>query len=240
MEGEGGYFGYFCLCCEGTELFVNSCIWMRWIDPNLTCGKRLEYVVLYRASCSWWFTSCTWVVQSDNSIYIRNTHCYSPLILWVYIAHWVTKSCMVARNIFSIIITVPPHTYIHTRGSQKVRFPMLLHGVLLLHFSPPNEVISAAYQATLKTLKRAVQCKRPQMSHKRVLLLHECPTAYSSCNSESFGTMELGNSWAPTLQPGSGTFEVSSLPQHEKTSSCQVIQITWCQAWGANMAARSG
>jgi len=37
-----------------------------------------------------------------------------------------------------------------------------MHGVLLLHFSPPNETVnSAAYQATLKKLKRAVQCKRP-------------------------------------------------------------------------------
>ena len=32
---------------------------------------------------------------------------------------------------------------------------------------------SAAYQATLKKLKRAVQRKRPQMSYKRVLLLHD-------------------------------------------------------------------
>jgi len=51
----------------------------------------------------------------------------------------------------------------------------------------------------------------------------------------------LGNSWAPAQQPGSGTFGLSSLPRHEKTSLCQAIQITcWCQAWGANMAARSG
>jgi len=52
----------------------------------------------------------------------------------------------------------------------------------------------------------------------------QCPTAYSSCNSESFGTMGLGNSWAPTLHPRSGTFGLSSLPQHEKTSLCQAIQ----------------
>jgi len=32
-----------------------------------------------------------------------------------------------------------------------------MHGVLLLHFSPPNETVnSAAYQATLKKLKRAI------------------------------------------------------------------------------------
>jgi len=48
-----------------------------------------------------------------------------------------------------------------------------MNGVLLLHFSPPNETVnSAAYQATLNKLKRAVQRKRPQMSDKRVLLLH--------------------------------------------------------------------
>ena len=55
------------------------------------------------------------------------------------------------------------------------------------------------------------------------------------------GTMGLGNSWASALQPGSGTCGLSSLPQQEKTSSCQAIQITWwCQAWGVNMAAWSG
>jgi len=40
-----------------------------------------------------------------------------------------------------------------------------MNGVLLLHFSPPNETVnSAAYQATLKKLKGAVERKRPQMS----------------------------------------------------------------------------
>jgi len=48
-----------------------------------------------------------------------------------------------------------------------------MHGVLLLHFSPPNETVnSASYQATLKKIKRAFQRKRPQMSDKRMLLLH--------------------------------------------------------------------
>jgi len=43
-----------------------------------------------------------------------------------------------------------------------------MHGVLLLHFSPPNETVnSAAYQATLKKLERAIQHKRPHMSDKR-------------------------------------------------------------------------
>ena len=51
----------------------------------------------------------------------------------------------------------------------------------------------------------------------------------------------LGNSLAPAQQPGCGTFGLSSLPQQEKASSCQAIQITcWCQAWGANMASWSG
>jgi len=49
-----------------------------------------------------------------------------------------------------------------------------MHCVLPLHFSPSNKTVNfAAYQATLKKLKRAVQCKRPQMSDKRVLLLHD-------------------------------------------------------------------
>jgi len=60
------------------------------------------------------------------------------------------------------------------------------HGVLLLHFSLPNETVnSAAYQATLKKLKRAVQCKRPQKSPKRVLLLHDnakLHTAHATVN----------------------------------------------------------
>jgi hypothetical protein len=43
-----------------------------------------------------------------------------------------------------------------------------MNGVLLLHFSPPNETVnSAAYQATLKKLKRAVQRKKSQMSGKK-------------------------------------------------------------------------
>ena len=46
-----------------------------------------------------------------------------------------------------------------------------MHGVLLLHFSPPNETVNSA--ATLKKLKRCVQCKRPQMSDKKVLLLND-------------------------------------------------------------------
>ena len=55
-------------------------------------------------------------------------------------------------------------------------------------------------------------------------------------------TMGLGNSWAPALQPGSGTFGLSSLPQHEKKHlhAKRFKSRWWCQAWGANMAAWSG
>jgi len=43
-----------------------------------------------------------------------------------------------------------------------------MYGVLLSLFSLPNETVnSAAYHATLKKPKRAVQRKRPQMSDKR-------------------------------------------------------------------------
>jgi len=65
-----------------------------------------------------------------------------------------------------------------------------------------------------------------------------CVCGHKKRRDQLFG---LGNSWAPAHQPGSGTVGLSSLPQQEKTSSCQAIQITrWCQAWGANMAAWSG
>ena len=57
-----------------------------------------------------------------------------------------------------------------------------MHVVLLLHFSPPNETVnSAAYQATLKKLKRAVQRKRFQKSNKRVLLLHDNARLHTAC-----------------------------------------------------------
>ena len=52
-------------------------------------------------------------------------------------------------------------------------------------FTPPNETVnSAAYQATLKKLKRAVR-NRPQMSDKSVLLLHDSArphTAHATVN----------------------------------------------------------
>jgi len=61
-----------------------------------------------------------------------------------------------------------------------------IHEVLLLHFSPPNETVnSAAYQATLKEFKRAVQHKSLQMSDKRLLFLHDntrTHTAHATVN----------------------------------------------------------
>jgi len=101
-----------------------------------------------------------------------------------------------------------------------------MHGVLLLHFSPPNETVnSAAYQATLKKLKGAVQRKRPQMSDKRVLLLHGSArphTAHATVNllvngAGKFCTRPAARIWYHR------TF-ISS--HHEKTSVCQAIQIT--------------
>jgi len=103
-----------------------------------------------------------------------------------------------------------------------------MRGVLLLHFSPPNETVnSAAYQATPKKLKRAVQRKKPQMSDKRLLLLHDNARPHTA-----HATVNLLERWdweileQPAVQPRSGTFGLSSLHQHEKTSSCQAIQIT--------------
>jgi transposase len=61
-----------------------------------------------------------------------------------------------------------------------------MHGVLLLHISPPNATVnSAAHQSTLKKLKRAVQRKRSEMSDKRLLLLYDNArphTAYATAN----------------------------------------------------------
>jgi len=70
-----------------------------------------------------------------------------------------------------------------------------MHGVLLLHFSP-------AYQATLKKLKRAVQRKRPQMSDKRLLLLHDnalLHTAHGTVNLLHYGAGKF-LSTRPTAQ----------------------------------------
>ena len=68
-----------------------------------------------------------------------------------------------------------------------------MHGVFLLRFTPPphETVNSAAYQVTLKKLKRAVQRKRPQMSNKRVLLLHDNARPHTA-----HATMNLLEQWA--------------------------------------------
>ena len=110
-------------------------------------------------------------------------------------------------------------------------FLLLMKQSLLLLITPLSE-----------NLKES--CSKQEASDVRqdgAVVAWKCLKAYSSCDSESFGTTGLGSSWAPTLQPGYGTLGLSSLPQHEKTSLCQAIQITWwCQAWFANMAAWSG
>jgi len=100
-----------------------------------------------------------------------------------------------------------------------------MHGVLLLHFSPPNETVNSA--ATLKKLKRAVKHKRPQMSDKRVLLLHDNAQPHTA-----HVTVNLLEQWGwdilehPPYSLDLAPSGLSSPPQPEKTSSCQAIQIT--------------
>jgi len=93
-----------------------------------------------------------------------------------------------------------------------------VHGVLLLHFSPPNETVnSAAYQATLKKLKRAVQCKRPQMLDKRVLLLHDNARPHTAC-----ATVNLLERWSweilehPPYSPDLAPSDFHLLPNMKK------------------------
>ena len=66
-----------------------------------------------------------------------------------------------------------------------------MHGVFLLHFSPPIDTVSsAASQATLKILKRAVQRKRSHTSGKKVLLLHVNARSHTvHATLKLFGTM---------------------------------------------------
>ena len=89
-----------------------------------------------------------------------------------------------------------------------------MRGVLLLHFSPPNETVnSGAYQATLKKLKRAVQRKRPQMSDKRVLLLHDIARPHTA-----HATVNLSEQWGweifehPTYSPDLATSDFHLFP----------------------------
>jgi len=53
-------------------------------------------------------------------------------------------------------------------------------------------VNSAAYQATLKKLERAVQRRRPQMSDKMALSLHDNGRPHT-VHATVIGTMGLGN-----------------------------------------------
>jgi len=97
---------------------------------------------------------------------------------------------------------------------------------------------------SLKVQTLAIRWKHFHSSSSAIFVDDAVPQLVLYCvcgRKKNNGMVGLGNSWAPALQPGYGTFRLSSLPQHERTSSCQAIQITWwCQAWGANMAAWSG
>ena len=58
-----------------------------------------------------------------------------------------------------------------------------MHGVLLLHFSPPNETVnSAAYQATLTFNARGLRCQ----TRGCCCCMTKPDLTYSSCDSESF------------------------------------------------------
>ena len=97
---------------------------------------------------------------------------------------------------------------VFANGSQKVRFPILFPPCMVCFCCTLLliKVNSAAYQATLKKLKRAVQSKRPQMSDKRVLLLHDnarSHTAHATVNLvERWGWEILEHSpYSPDLAP---------------------------------------
>ena len=94
---------------------------------------------------------------------------------------------------------------------------------------------------SLKVQTLATRGKHFHSSSSAIFVDHAVPqwVLYCVCgHKKDDGIMGLGNSWAPALQPEYGTFGLSSLPQHKKTSLCQAIQITWwCRAWGGNMAA---
>jgi len=73
----------------------------------------------------------------------------------------------------------------------------------------------ALYSLKVKTL--ATSWKHFHSSSSAIFVDDAVPqwVLYCAC-VDTRRTMELGNSWAPALQPGSGTFRLSSLPQHEK------------------------
>jgi len=79
----------------------------------------------------------------------------------------------------------------------------------------------------LKKLKRADQRKRPQMSDKRVLLLHDKARPHTT-----HATVNLLERWGweilehPPYSPDLVPSDFLLLPNLKKTSSCQAIQIT--------------
>jgi len=103
-----------------------------------------------------------------------------------------------------------------------------MHVVLLLHFSAPNETVnSAAYQATLKKLKRTVQRKRPLMSDKMVLLLHDNAqphTAHATVNLLERWDWEIleHRPYSPDLAPS----DFHLFPNMKKHLRVKAIQIT--------------
>jgi hypothetical protein len=78
--------------------------------------------------------------------------------------------------------------------------------------------------------------KRPQMSDRRVLLLHDNArphTAHATVNLLKWWGWEILQHC--TLQPGSGTFRLSSLPQPEKTSLLQAFLFGGGIAWAGRL-----
>jgi hypothetical protein len=73
-----------------------------------------------------------------------------------------------------------------------------VHGVLLVDFTPPGSTINvAAYQETLKLLKKAIRRKRPGFltNGLGVLLLHDNARPHSAAATvKLFELLGLGNS----------------------------------------------
>jgi len=72
---------------------------------------------------------------------------------------------------------------------------------------------------SLKVQTLATRCKNFRSSSSTIFVEDAVPqwVLYCVCgHKKNYGTMGLENSWARALQPRSGTFGLSSLPQHEK------------------------
>jgi hypothetical protein len=83
---------------------------------------------------------------------------------------------------------------VHSPGKVMTTVFWDVHGVLLVDFPPPSSTINAAaYQATLKRLKEAIQCKRPGLLTKGlgVLLLRDNARPHNAAT-----TVNLLNFWA--------------------------------------------